>query len=247
MSNIDGQSISNDRSNSISNDINDNFDGGINSSTNKHTVTENKSNESDAVKVINQENQNRLEQRKRSIIEFVLRQTEYTEEQAAEKLEKVNYDGKIVVDEYLKEDIPESSYSKSKSNNKEVSINQQIYGEIRNLMDTGMRQYNERQEQARKQHELQQYLRKVREYNMRHNRGIINKEKINTIIEEDTNEVDTNEVDTNEVDTNEVDTNEVDTNEVDTNEVDTQSSETQEISSNCKDAVSETTAAGLKD
>ena len=233
MSNIDGQSISNDRSNSISNDINDNFDGGINSSTNKHTVTENKSNESDAVKVINQEKQNRLEQRKRSIIEFVLRQTEYTEEQAVEKLEKVNYDGKIVVDEYLKEDIPESSYSKS--NNKEVSINQQIYGEIRNLMDTGMRQYNERQEQARKQHELQEYLKTVREYNMRHNRGIINKEKINTIIEEDANEEDTNEVDTNEVDAN---------------EVDAQPSETQEITNDCaccKDAVSEITAAGFKD
>ena len=228
MSNIDGQSIGNDRSNSISNDVNDNFDGDINSSTNKHTVAENKSNESDAVKVINQEKQNRLEERKRSIIEFVLRQTEYTEEQAVEKLEKVNYDGKIVVDEYLKEDIPVSSYSKS--NDKEVSINQQIYGEIRNLMDTGMRQYNERQEQARKQHELQEYLKTVREYNMRHNRGIINKEKINTIIEEDANEVDTNEVDTNEVDT--------------------QPSETQEITNDCaccKDAVSEATAAGLKD
>ena len=220
MSNIDGQSNGNDRSNSISNDVDDNFNGSINSSTNEHTDTENKSNESDAVKVINQENQNRLEERKRSIIEFVLRQTEYTEEQALEKLEKVNYDGKIVVDEYLKEDIPVSSYSKS--NDKEVSINQQIYGEIRNLMDTGMRQYNERQEQARKQHELQEYLKNVREYNMRHNRGIINKEKINTIIEEDVNEVDANEVDT-------------------------QPSETQEISSNCKDAVSEATAAGFKD
>ena len=223
MSNIDGQSIGNDRSNSISNDVNDNFNGGINSSTNEHSNTENKSNESDAVKVINQEKQNRLEERKRSIIEFVLRQTEYTEEQAVEKLEKVNYDGKIVVDEYLKEDIPVSSYSKS--NDKEVSINQQIYGEIRNLMDTGMRQYNERQEQARKQHELQEYLKTVREYNMRHNRGIINKEKINTIIEEDTNEVDTNEVDA-------------------------QPSETQEITNDCaccKDAVSEATAAGLKD
>ena len=233
MSNIDGQSVDNDRSNSISNDINDNFDGSINSSTNKHTVTENKSNESDAVKVINQEKQNRLEQRKRSIIEFVLRQTEYTEEQAVEKLEKVNYDGKIVVDEYLKEDIPVSSYSKS--NDKEMSVNQKIYGEIRNLMDTGMRQYNERQEQARKQHELQEYLKNVREYNMRHNRGIINKEKINTIIEEDANEVDANEVDTNEVDAN---------------EVDAQPSETQEITNDCaccKDAVSEATAAGFKD
>jgi len=238
MSNIDGQSIGNDRSNSISNDVDDNFDGDINSSTNKHTVAENKSNESDAVKVINQEKQNRLEERKRSIIEFVLRQTEYTEEQAVEKLEKVNYDGKIVVDEYLKEDIPVSSYSKS--NDKEVSINQQIYGEIRNLMDTGMRQYNERQEQARKQHELQDYLKTVREYNMRHNRGIINKEKINTIIEEDVNEEDANEEDANEVDTN----------EVDTNEVDTQPSETKEITNDCaccKDAVSEATAAGLKD
>jgi len=223
MNNIDGQSVDNDRSNSIYNDVDDNFNGSINSSTNKHTVTENKSNEGDAVKVINQENQNRLEQRKRSIIEFVLRQTEYTEEQAVGKLEKVNYDGKIVVDEYLKEDIPVSSYSKS--NDKEMSVNQKIYGEIRNLMDTGMRQYNERQEQARKQHELQEYLKTVREYNMRHNRGIINKEKINTIIEEDANEVDTNEVDT-------------------------QPSEMQEITNNCaccKDVVSETTAAGFKD
>mgnify|MGYP001173113518 FL=1 len=75
---------------------------------------------------------------------------------------------------------------------------------------------------------------------MRHNRGIINKEKINTIIEEDANEEDANEEDTNEVDTN----------EVDTNEVDAQPSETKEITNDCaccKDVVSEATAAGLKD
>ena len=88
-----------------------------------------------------------------------------------------------------------------------------------------MHQYNERQEQAKKQHDLQEYLKTIKEYNMRHNKGIINKEKINTIMEEDTNEVDTNEVDT-------------------------QPSETQEITIDCtccKDAVSEATAAGLKD
>ena len=108
-------------------------------------------------------NQGELQKRKESIIGFVCRQTDYTEEQAIEKLEKVDYDGKQVVSEYLSGET-DGITEKTAKNNK--SVNQQIYGEIRNLMDTGMRQFNERQEVIQKQEQIKamnEYLNKINE------------------------------------------------------------------------------------
>ena len=81
-------------------------------------------------------------------IDMICRQTEYTEDEAREKLEKNNYNYQLVLNEYfgIKESVK-----------KEKTTNQQIYGEIRNLMDTGARRFRQEQDRAKA---YQEYLEK---------------------------------------------------------------------------------------
>jgi len=72
------------------------------------------------------------------IIQIVCRQTELTEEEARERLEKEQYNYMKVLDQYF-------GFKEVKHENKS-SINQQIYGEIRILMDTSSRNFRLEQE-----------------------------------------------------------------------------------------------------
>ena len=72
-------------------------------------------------------------------VNMICRQTDYTEEEAREKLEKNNYNYQIVLNEYF--GIKESTTNKK-------TTNQQIYGEIRNLMDDGARKFRKEKEQS---------------------------------------------------------------------------------------------------
>ena len=74
------------------------------------------------------------------IIQIVCRQTELTEEEARERLEKEQYTHMKVLNDYFgfKEITPENK----------STINQQIYGEIRSLMDTSSRNFRLEQEKA---------------------------------------------------------------------------------------------------
>ena len=106
--------------------------------------------------------QMRLEQQKKmkeSLIEIVCRQTDYTYELAKEKLEKSNYNHLLVLNEYFGIDNKEKNETK-KSNN---TINQQIYGEIRNLMDTGARKFRLEQEKAKYIEEMQNKIKNQQE------------------------------------------------------------------------------------
>jgi len=106
--------------------------------------------------------QMRLEQHKKmkeSLIEIVCRQTDYTYELAKEKLEKSNYNHLLVLNEYFGIDNKEKNETK-KSNN---TINQQIYGEIRNLMDTGARKFRLEQEKAKYIEEMQNKIKNQQE------------------------------------------------------------------------------------
>lgn len=106
--------------------------------------------------------QMRLEQQKKmkeSLIEIVCRQTDYTYELAKEKLEKSNYNHLLVLNEYFGIDNKEKNEAK-KSNN---TINQQIYGEIRNLMDTGARKFRLEQEKAKYIEEMQNKIKNQQE------------------------------------------------------------------------------------
>ncbi len=73
-------------------------------------------------------------------IQMVLRQTDYTADQAKEKLEAFDYNEINVIKDYMGIDI-----KKQESNNKQTSsINQQIYKQIRTKLDGSMREYREK-------------------------------------------------------------------------------------------------------
>jgi hypothetical protein len=63
-------------------------------------------------------------------IHVILRQTDYTYDEAREKLLLYNNDVMAVIRAYLHKDLPAET-----SLEKPLSMNQQIYKEIRNFMD----------------------------------------------------------------------------------------------------------------
>jgi len=71
-------------------------------------------------------------------VEMILRQTDYTEEQAKIKLKEFNYDHIQVVKSYL--GITEKKAPPIKT------VNQEIYKQIRHRLDSNMRDYNLRKE-----------------------------------------------------------------------------------------------------
>jgi hypothetical protein len=109
-----------------------------NSNVSENVIIDLSANEIRKQKYIEQKEQyiNRI---KIESVNMICRQTDYTEEEAREKLEKNNYNYKIVLNEYF--GIKESHVI-------EKTTNQQIYGEIRNLMDDGARKFRKEKEQA---------------------------------------------------------------------------------------------------
>jgi hypothetical protein len=71
-------------------------------------------------------------------VEMILRQTDYTEEEAKNKLKEFNYDHIQVVKSYL--GITEKKAPPIKT------VNQEIYKQIRYKLDSTMREYNLRKE-----------------------------------------------------------------------------------------------------
>ncbi len=69
-------------------------------------------------------------------IQVILRQTNYTEEIAREKLEKFDYNEMTVIRDYF--GIPEKKTEKIKS------VNQAIYKQLRTHLDGAMKDYRER-------------------------------------------------------------------------------------------------------
>ena len=74
----------------------------------------------------------------KNLIDVVLRQTDYTEEKAIEKLKEHNNDIIAIVREYMCGSAITKPHTIDTSNK---SMNQQIYGEIRNLMDDAAKTY----------------------------------------------------------------------------------------------------------
>ena len=71
-------------------------------------------------------------------IEMILRQTDYTEDEAKNKLKEFNYDHIQVIKSYL--GITEKKAPPIKT------VNQEIYKQIRHRLDSNMREYNLRKE-----------------------------------------------------------------------------------------------------
>ena len=95
--------------------------------------------------------------RQKLLIEMVMRQTQYTYEEAAEQLEKSNNNYITVIRESMGIDKTEDKTVKS--------INQQVYKEIRGLMDVAASDYRRKKEMEQKKTELIEKLRE--EYNRR--------------------------------------------------------------------------------
>jgi hypothetical protein len=92
--------------------------------------------------------QRQIENKKREFVQVICRQTELTEEEAKDQLEESNYDCNLVLNKYFGVE--------PKCKEKTTNVNEIIYGEIRNLMDTGARRFRMEQEKA-------QYIQKMKE------------------------------------------------------------------------------------
>jgi hypothetical protein len=68
-------------------------------------------------------------------VKMVISQTNYTKEQAKEKLQIFNYDYIKVIKDFMK--IPEKKVEVK-------TVNQEIYKQIRHTLDESMRRYNEK-------------------------------------------------------------------------------------------------------
>ena len=75
-------------------------------------------------------------------VQIVLRQTDYTEEVALEKLKEHNFDEIMVIRSYF--GIPEKKVLPIKS------VNQEIYRQLRSKLDASMYDYREKEEQKNK-------------------------------------------------------------------------------------------------
>ena len=73
-------------------------------------------------------------------VQLIMRQTDYTEEIAKEKLKEFNYDHIAVIKSYL--GVPDKKPAPVKS------LNQEIYKQLRHRLDKNMRNYNERVEKG---------------------------------------------------------------------------------------------------
>lgn len=105
--------------------------------------------QAEAKKVRQEQYEAYVKQQKQKILEIVLRQTDYTEEQAIQHLEEENYNFEVVLKKYMN---PE--YKKQQENTIErtenLSVNQKIYKEIRDFMDHGSMLYQKRKEYSEK-------------------------------------------------------------------------------------------------
>ncbi len=72
----------------------------------------------------------KIEERKKALIELIMRQTDYSEETAKLKLVQWNNNYLHVIKEYMNPNFQEKTEENVKS-----TKNQMIYGEIRNFMD----------------------------------------------------------------------------------------------------------------
>ena len=128
---------------------------------------------------------------KEESVNMICRQTELSEDEAKKQLEEVNYDYMKVLNKYF------GVIEKQKE--EKGSTNQQIYGEIRNLMDTGAKNFRlerERNEEVQKMKEKQEEIYRQRVAYMKK----IKADEVRKTNESKLEQVDENEVDENEVD-----------------------------------------------
>lgn len=98
-----------------------------------------------------------LDQKEKQVLELVLRQTDLEREKAIELLKENDYDSIKVIKQYMG--------IKEKREEKQVSVNQQVYREIRGFMDNASKQYRFSKELEKKRDEMMQFLKEKEENN----------------------------------------------------------------------------------
>jgi hypothetical protein len=105
------------------------------------------------VEPANVEKQAHLQQH---IIDIILRQTDYTEEQTIAKMKEHNNNAIAIIREYV------SGSKGVKKETTEKSTNQQIYGEIRGLMDDASKRYLAQKAYEKRKEEYMKYMEEKR-------------------------------------------------------------------------------------
>ena len=104
----------------------------------------------------------KIEVRKKALVDLVVRQTDYDEDKAMIKLIEWNYNYLNVIKEYMN-----PNFQNVKKEEKTGTKNQMIYGEIRNFMDDVNKQALWRKRQKKKMEKKREayieYLRKKQE------------------------------------------------------------------------------------
>lgn len=93
----------------------------------------------------------KMEFRRKQQLQFIITQTNYDEMEATEKLEKYNNDVMKVVSEYL-------GIGVKKDENVKKTKNQKVFSVIREIMDSGSRNFIAQQEKSKKIEELKKYM-----------------------------------------------------------------------------------------
>lgn len=92
-----------------------------------------------------------LDEKENQLIELVLRQTNMEREDVIEKLKKNDFDSIKVIKEHFG--------IKEKQDNDIVSVNQQVYREIRGFMDRAAKQYRFSKELEKRKEEMLEFIR----------------------------------------------------------------------------------------
>jgi hypothetical protein len=121
----------------------------------------------------NEQLKEKMEVRRKQQIHFIMTQTNYDEMEASQKLEECNNDVMKVVSEYL-------GIGAKKDENIKKTKNQKVFSVIREIMDSGSRNFIKQQERAKKIEELKKYMEKRNQLNQQNQQ--------NTIIETPTND-----------------------------------------------------------
>lgn len=126
-------------------------------STNKDSDKSSQTSQEAKVLLMKQMMEKREQERKEELVQVVMRQTDYDEPKAREKLEEHNYDVQQTIREYMN---PNPEPTTSESTNK--STNQMIYGEFRKLLDDAATKYRIEKEQEEKRAQYIQMLQQKR-------------------------------------------------------------------------------------
>lgn len=96
-------------------------------------------------------------------IAFIVRQTDYGEDTAAERLNALN-DPVEVIKEYLSMDKIAESHKPDKTESTPLKSKNQIkYGEIRKFMDAGAKQYNAQKEATEQRNKYQEHMQRLQQ------------------------------------------------------------------------------------